>query len=180
MSRRRIEGTRAMSRVTATIGTRQTPHQSKNRPTTKRRDMWERNRARKHELGNVITRHPLRGFASYEKLLPVSRPPLPSHHSALSVLLTAAVAASISSASAVASSAYTAYTVPASRTLALAPAPSALAQAPCLWPDPSCLSLKNLPSGPTPARRSTTATISSSSTFSDTGVLSDVDVLESQ
>ena len=48
------------------------------------------NRARKHELGDVTPRPPLRVFASSEKVL-ATPPPLPSHHSAPSVLLSAAV-----------------------------------------------------------------------------------------
>jgi hypothetical protein len=48
------------------------------------------NRNKKHELGDVTPRPPLRGFASSEKVLPSSVPTLPSHHSAPSVLPTAA------------------------------------------------------------------------------------------
>ena len=40
------------------------------------------NRPRKHELGDVTPRPPLRGFASSEKVLPSLAPPLPSYHSA--------------------------------------------------------------------------------------------------
>lgn len=48
------------------------------------------NRNRKHELGDVTPRPPLRGFASSEKVLPSSAPTLSSHHSAPAVLPTAA------------------------------------------------------------------------------------------
>jgi hypothetical protein len=48
------------------------------------------NRTRKHELGNVTSRPPLRGFASSEKVLPSPGPPLPSYHSAPSALPSAA------------------------------------------------------------------------------------------
>ena len=51
------------------------------------------NRNKKHELGDVTPRPPLRGFASSEKVLPSSVPTLPSHHSAPSVLPTAASSA---------------------------------------------------------------------------------------
>ena len=44
------------------------------------------NRSRKHELGDVTPRPPLRGFASSEKVLPSLAPPLPSYHSAPSAL----------------------------------------------------------------------------------------------
>jgi hypothetical protein len=40
------------------------------------------NRPKKHELGDVTPRPPLRGFASSEKVLPSLAPPLPSYHSA--------------------------------------------------------------------------------------------------
>jgi len=49
------------------------------------------NRARRHELGDVTPRPPLRGFASSEKVLATPPPPLPSQHSAPSVLPTVAV-----------------------------------------------------------------------------------------
>jgi hypothetical protein len=48
------------------------------------------NRTRKHELGDVTPRPPLRGFASSEKVLPSLAPPLPSYHSAPSALPSAA------------------------------------------------------------------------------------------
>lgn len=51
------------------------------------------NRARKHELGDVTPRPPLRGFASSEKVLPAHPSSLPSHHSAPSVLPSAATSA---------------------------------------------------------------------------------------
>ena len=51
------------------------------------------NRPRKHELGDVTPRPPLRGFASSEKVLPSLAPPLPSHHSAPSALPSAASSA---------------------------------------------------------------------------------------
>ncbi|KAI9444146.1 Dcp1-like decapping family-domain-containing protein [Lactarius indigo] len=47
------------------------------------------NRNRKHELGDVTPRPPLRGFASSEKVLP-SAAPTTSHHSAPAILPTAA------------------------------------------------------------------------------------------
>ena len=49
------------------------------------------NRAMKHELGDVTPRPPLRGFASSEKVLATPPAPLPSQHSAPSVLPTVAV-----------------------------------------------------------------------------------------
>lgn len=51
------------------------------------------NRPRKHELGDVTPRPPLRGFASSEKVLPSLAPPLPSYHSAPSALPSAASSA---------------------------------------------------------------------------------------
>ena len=51
------------------------------------------NRTRKHELGDVTPRPPLRGFASSEKVLPSPVPPLPSYHSAPSALPSAASSA---------------------------------------------------------------------------------------
>ncbi|KAI9462791.1 Dcp1-like decapping family-domain-containing protein [Lactarius psammicola] len=52
------------------------------------------NRNRKHELGDVTPRPPLRGFASSEKVLPSSAPTtLSSHHSSPAVLPTAASSA---------------------------------------------------------------------------------------
>ena len=51
------------------------------------------NRTRKHELGDVTPRPPLRGFASSEKVLPSLAPPLPSYHSAPSALPSAASSA---------------------------------------------------------------------------------------
>ena len=51
------------------------------------------NRPRKHELGDVTPRPPLRGFASSEKLHPSLVPPLPSYHSAPSALPSAASSA---------------------------------------------------------------------------------------
>lgn len=48
------------------------------------------NRPRKHELGDVTPRPPLRGFAPSEKVLPSLTPPLPSYHSAPSALPSAA------------------------------------------------------------------------------------------
>jgi len=49
------------------------------------------NRTRKHDLGDVTPRSPLRGFASSEKVLATPPLPLPSQHSAPSVLPSAAV-----------------------------------------------------------------------------------------
>jgi hypothetical protein len=57
------------------------------------RPLAHTNRARKHELGDVTPRPPLRGFASSEKVLPAHPSSLPSHHSAPSVLPTAATSA---------------------------------------------------------------------------------------
>ena len=51
------------------------------------------NRPRKHELGDVTPRPPLRGFASSEKVLPSLAPPMPSYHSAPSSLPSAASSA---------------------------------------------------------------------------------------
>src|SRR6266478_4667666 len=51
------------------------------------------NRPRKHELGDVTPRPPLRGFASSEKVLPSLAPPLPSYHSAPSALPSAPLSA---------------------------------------------------------------------------------------
>jgi hypothetical protein len=51
------------------------------------------NRPRKHELGDVTPRPPLRGFAPSEKELPSLAPPLPSYHSAPSALPRAASSA---------------------------------------------------------------------------------------
>jgi hypothetical protein len=51
------------------------------------------NRSRKHELGDVTPRPPLRGFASSEKVLPSPAPPLPPYHSAPSTLPSAASSA---------------------------------------------------------------------------------------
>jgi hypothetical protein len=57
------------------------------------RPLAHANRARKHELGDVTPRPPLRGFASSEKVLPAHPSSFPSHHSAPSVLPTAATSA---------------------------------------------------------------------------------------
>jgi hypothetical protein len=51
------------------------------------------NRPRKHELGDVTPRPPLRGFGPSEKVLPSLAPPLPSYHSAPSALPSAASSA---------------------------------------------------------------------------------------
>ena len=51
------------------------------------------NRNKKHELGDVTPRPPLRGFASSEKVMPNSGPTLSSHHSAPAVLPPAATSA---------------------------------------------------------------------------------------
>src|SRR6266403_3405844 len=50
------------------------------------RQQTHANRPRKHELGDVTPRPPLRGFSSSEKVLPSPAPPLPSYHSAPSAL----------------------------------------------------------------------------------------------
>jgi hypothetical protein len=52
------------------------------------------NNNRKHELGDVTPRPPLRGFASSEKVMPNSGPTLSSHHSSPAVLPTAAPSSS--------------------------------------------------------------------------------------
>ena len=57
------------------------------------RPLTHANRPRKHELGDVTPRPPLRGFASSEKVLPSQAPPLPSYHSAPSTLPCAASSA---------------------------------------------------------------------------------------
>jgi hypothetical protein len=65
------------------------PHEAES-PVEERLKPHHANRARKHELGDVTPRPPLRGFASSEKVLATPLPPLPSHHSAPSALPTAA------------------------------------------------------------------------------------------
>ena len=65
------------------------PHEADS-PVEERLKPHHANRARKHELGDVTPRPPLRGFASSEKVLATPPPPLPSHHSAPSALPIAA------------------------------------------------------------------------------------------
>ena len=59
------------------------------------------NRNKKHELGDVTPRPPLRGFASSEKVMPNSGPTLSSHHSAPAVLPPAATSSAPQSVPAV-------------------------------------------------------------------------------
>ncbi|KAI0278324.1 hypothetical protein BC826DRAFT_658658 [Russula brevipes] len=59
-------------------------------PVNERPQTHANRSTRKHELGDVTPRPPLRGFASSEKVLPAPAAPLPSHNSAPSVLPTAA------------------------------------------------------------------------------------------
>ncbi len=126
---------------------------------------------RKHELGDVTPRPPLRGFASSEKVLPSLAPPFPSHHSAPSALPSAA--SSVPSVSAPSEPAPTvvmvdapATAVPAPR-VGTSPAPRALVpfhEESSLWP---------YPRAPLDDREDIVEL-----DFADTSALSDVDAFE--
>ncbi|KAF8267168.1 hypothetical protein EI94DRAFT_70854 [Lactarius quietus] len=130
------------------------------------------NRNKKHELGDVTPRPPLRGFASSEKVLPSSGPSLSSHHSAPAVLPTAASSTPASVVPVPQDSSPAppdVTTVPAPRSTGPSPAPRALVPFHAdstLWP---------YPRAPLDDRDDIVEL-----DFADTSALSDVDAFERQ
>jgi hypothetical protein len=79
-----VESSDDLHEADSPIDERPKPHANRN----------NNNNNKKHELGDVTPRPPLRGFASSEKVMPNSGPTLSSHHSSPAVLPTAATSSS--------------------------------------------------------------------------------------